>query len=552
MIRALNFEPERKPRRERNERVKKAPPKIAVLDFETDPFLFGRKPEVFAAGFYDGNEYVDFWSRNCAEYLFQYLQNRDDELLIYAHNGGKFDFFYFIERGLVNNPIVIINGRIVKIGLGRHELRDSFAIIPVALAAYQKDKIDYDKFEQDVRENHRPEILKYLKSDCIYLYELVSAFVARFGTNLTVGGTAIKELQKFHTVKRGNEYHDAKFRPFYYGGRVSCLEIGIIEGNFKSYDVNSMYPHVMRNFRHPFGVEYAHLTEPTIDGHGNVAHFGNRPYFARVIAQNKSALPTRTKEGLLFDAPRGEFFTCDHELRVALKYDLIAIEEVKEAFVPLGLTSFDKYVDNFVAEKIKAKKDGDRIAELFAKFMLNSAYGKFGQNPAHYFDYFVKRFHEKIPSGYELYMDYGEWEIWRKPSPKPRYFDVAIAASITSASRAVLLDGLCRAQRPLYCDTDSVICEKLNVPVSDTDLGHWKIDAEGDLLAIAGKKLYAMFKNGICVKMASKGADLEPEDILALARGKSIVWRKQAPTFKLGMNHAWLERTIKRTVGAGV
>lgn len=543
--------------------------KLAVIDFETDPFLYGRKPEPFAAGFYDGETYREIWSANCVELMRHYLAQIETPLLIYAHNGGKFDFFYFVEQGLVENPIMIINGRLVKLGMGRHELRDSFSIIPVALAKIgAKLEIDYDKFEADVREDHKAEILAYLKIDCVELYGVVKAFNDRFGPMLTVGGTAIKELGKLHHIIRGDESHDKIFRPFYYGGRVSVFEPGISKAKpgkpFKVYDVNSMYPHVMRDFQHPHGTRYLTIDNPDIDAWGNVAGYRNRPYFASIEADNfKGALPTRTRDGLRFDQEQGEFLACSHEIRVALKHKLINIHYVNRAWIPLALTNFAAYVDFWNAEKIAGRESGDKVRELFAKFMLNSAYGKFGQNPAHYFDYFIKHAADPIPCcvkkgsakcltcpvGWRMHMDYGEWEIWRKPTPKPRYFDVAIAASITSAARAVLLDALQAAERPLYCDTDSIICAGLHVKLSETELGAWKLEAEGQRIGIAGKKMYALYDGKECVKMASKGADLDPADIFSLARGEAVIWTKDAPTFKLGHDEpVFIDRVITRTV----
>ena len=39
---------------------------IAVIDFETDPFEHGIVPRPFAAGFYDGSRYLQFWGDDCA------------------------------------------------------------------------------------------------------------------------------------------------------------------------------------------------------------------------------------------------------------------------------------------------------------------------------------------------------------------------------------------------------------------------------------------------------------------------------------------------------
>ena len=111
----------------------------SVADFETDPFLHGRKPEPFSCGFYDGETYQEFWGADCAAQLMRYISSLKRPRRIYMHNGGKFDFFYII--GFLENPVRIINGRIVSAKFGIHEFRDSYAIIPVPLKAYDKDDI---------------------------------------------------------------------------------------------------------------------------------------------------------------------------------------------------------------------------------------------------------------------------------------------------------------------------------------------------------------------------------------------------------------------------
>lgn len=549
--------------------TKRKAKRIGVIDFETDPFLYGRSPEPFCGGFYDGETYHDIWSADCVTLMYDWLQLREEKYLLFAHNGGKFDFFFFVELGLVSDPLMIIASRMVKLGLGKHELRDSYSIMPFALDKYKKTEIDYDKFERSEREKHKAEIRAYLRDDCVNLFELVNAFVNRFGPMLTVGATSIKELGKLHPIRRGNATHDAEYRPFYMGGRVSAFEPGTHKGAFKIYDVNSMYPFVMRSELHPYGQDYVTMSRDIkIDSWGNIAGYPRRPYFARIIADNNGALPVRiTKgknQGLNFDVKHGEFLACAHEIRTALKYDLIKIHRVISAAIPLNVIRFDTFVDTFVAEKIAAKIAGDKITEIFTKYVVNSAYGKWGQNPAHYYDYKIKRYDARIGQEWELLIDFGEWEIWRKPTPKPRFFDVAIATSITSASRAVLLDALMRAVRPLYCDTDSIICESLNVKLSDTELGAWKLEATGTHLGIAGKKLYALYnrdprpcptdcKDGHpckacgCQKMASKGANLAPYDIFRLARGEMVTYRRDSPTFRLGAPTLFIERDINRT-----
>lgn len=531
--------------------------RVAVFDLETDPFLYGRNPEPFAAGFFNGHEYAQFWGEYSLDQFIDYCE-RDlkEPHVIYAHNGGKFDFFYLLKAGVLENPIKIINGRIVKAKFGRHEIRDSFAIMPIPLAAYQKDEIDYNWFEVENREHHKKEILSYLESDCLYLYDLVTQFINRFGMQLTIGGTAIKKLQEMHPFEQTNQAHDERFRQFYFGGRVQFFESGMINQKVKVIDVNSMYPHVMHAYKHPVGTNsycsyYSHATaSKMLNAAGQTKK--NMPYFIAFVGTNRGALPVRTKDGLTFEQQHGLFYTTGHELQVALKHKLVDIEEIKELHIFDECIQFKKYVNTFMKEKIEAKKRKDKAGEIFAKLFLNSAYGKTAQKGDGFYDYYIYYLGEPFDldlddEAWELYSDYGDFEIWRKPSTRPVFYDVAIGASITGAARAVLLDALCQVDTPYYCDTDSIICKHTgNLSLDPHALGEWDIEATGNKLAIAGKKIYVLFNNGECVKKACKGAKLEPSDIVAMAHGELIEWKSAAPNFKMDGSTKYTRRTLQK------
>lgn len=535
---------------------------VGVIDFETDPFKFGRVPAPFACGVLWRGIYVEFWGPECWRDAADYMLSIKVPVVWFAHSGGKFDFFFMWP--VLENPIKIINGRIVAVTLGIHELRDSWAIMPFALARYKKTEIDYSKFEPEVRDTHRVEIGNYLHDDCCDLYELCMAFVARFGLRLTVAGTAMHELNQVCPQEPLNENHDFNFRPYYYGGRVECFTSGTIEGKFKVFDVNSMYPAVMHSCDHPIGRKYLRVALPRLDSDGWIDGYPGAMYFAVAEGDNLGALPTRDLsgfKGLRFDTPSGIFNTTSHELRVAIQLGKFRVRKIHEAHIPLEVQRFEAFVDKFSAEKVKAKKAGDKIGEIFAKLILNSAYGKFGQNPEYFCDYqiVIKGVHsdpeytEENP--WRLDKESDCWRIWAKPSPHPRYYDVAIAASVTSAARAVLMRGLAGAKRPIYCDTDSIICEGLTekfaddwgVLLHDTVLGAWKLEATGTKAAIAGKKLYALFDGDVPVKWASKGTKLSPAQILKIAEGGEVLWQSEAPNFSLTGTTKFISRVAKRT-----
>ena len=112
-----------------------------------------------------------------------------------------------------------------------------------------------------------------------------------------------------------------------------------------------------------------------------------------------------------------------------------------------------------------------------------------------------------------------------------------------------MLRGLNATGRPLYCDTDSIICDgSASLRMGDTELGAWKFEGAGTEVAIAGKKMYAVFdEKGECVKKAHKGAKLTGEQIRKIALGECITVENPGPVLKFDGTFAFTKRRIRRT-----
>lgn len=548
----------------------------AVIDAETDPFMHGRIPEPFSWEFYSETRSVVFWGDDCTEQLLVFLtEELTEPHMIFAHNGGKFDFH--LLHAYLENPIKVINSRIVHATIGIHVLRDSLAIMPVPLARFfkgAKDDIDYRKMERPFRERFKAEILDYQHRDCLTLHTGVTAFVERFGPKLTVGSTAMSELIKLHEFEKMRPAQDALFRPFYHGGRVQCFQHGIITGPLYMYDVNSEYSAVMLNMRHPISANF-HQVDYLPDGWMEPEA---EPFFIDFTGHNENALPLQVAGGpLRFDVDYGRFQVCSHELAVAMRHDLVKIETIHTVWLPELSGSFREFVLRFYDEKTMARLSGDELGELFAKFMLNSAYGKFGSNPDNFRDWFINRDFGNDTAlranGYILEVEYEEFELWSRPAANAdnSFYNVATAASITSGARSIMLEGIQDAIDPIYCDTDSLLCRGFTGKVSATELGAWKLEKQAPMAAVAGKKLYTLYdpktlklpKTVACpwnpnfrdpnperkaLKLSSKGGSLTVDEVIAVAKGDRVLYQKDAPTFSLTDDTRFIHRNFRMTV----
>lgn len=555
-------------------RLKAGAEPIYTMDIETDPFARCKVPVPFLIGFYDGLSFWHFKSdkhSTCVEKMRQFLEDETvDPGIIYMHNGGRFDFFYLLD--FFEGRTTIINSRIVSafMPLGdnpktrfekhnRFEFRDSYAIMPFPLAEYRKDKIDIQWLSRELRDAHMGEIVSYLQGDCVYLWDLCNGFQTEFGDHKTIASAAFSELAKFHHYESMPWRMDKELREaYYFGGRVQCFESGVVTKPVSIYDVNSMYPYVMKEFLHPTGWSIA--VDTKIHGwnyDGTPSKEKLKTFFVTAEGVNLGAFPTRLDDGSVdFTVGRGIFHVTIHEWLAAIQLGKFRPDRIITAHSFLDYSKFHLFVDHYYEARKKAKASGDKMHSLFYKYILNSAYGKFGINPANYFNWKITKTEDARPKGEGWTLEnisHARYFIWKQPS---QLFwnvkNIAAAASITGAARSVLLRAIAGAKDVLYCDTDSLICGEAGdaeaMPMDDTRLGAWKLEGSGIVTAIAGKKTYAVFDSeSKCVKHACKGVNLEPTDILRVANGEEIFTFRDAPTFKRDGSATFITRKVRNT-----
>lgn len=557
---------------------------VAVLDLETDPFKDGREVITpFVAGLYDGKSLEIFWGDGkradgencgaCIPALIKALQRLEPGTLCYAHNGGNFDFHFLLEYLPVNDCKFLCMGkRIVQIKLPWGvELRDSYAIIPKKLAAFAKDEIDYAKFEKPVRERHREEIVRYLKSDLRNNREMVLGFLKRFPSKITLASSVFELLKKRFNYDpgRSSEGYDSKFRPFFFGGRVQFWKLGELKGRYKIIDINSAYPWAMTK-DHWFGFESS-------AGCKIPRKFMEQSFYI-VECYSDGAFPIREKSGAVaFPKAQGRYCVSGWELKAAKDLGLVRDLKILICYSPVEIKSMRDFSQTLYDAKNAAKQRGDKEEEFFNKIAVNAGYGKLALN--------VSRFSEvKCTTLYDK-PDYWEgnregtaekpgkriseakaekegqslWEncwddkdrnlsFWKRSSYREgidKFINVATAASITGCVRAFLLRSMAKCRDVVYCDTDSIIAADVGKLIFGDKLGEWKLEMDCRQVWIAGKKLYAA-TDGTKWKKACKGVNLSQDKIIEVARGKYQEHVSQAPTYSFFSRPKFVSREVKR------
>ena len=542
---------------------------FAVVDAETDPFEYGKEPAPFIWGFYDGCNYFEFFTTKA---LVDYLRGYDG--IVYAHNGGRFDWHFLVDYFEPGEKLMLINGRIASVKLGDCELRDSWNILPIPLAAYQKDEIDYNIFKKGVRDKHEnmTKIRDYLRGDCRYTYELVSAFVERHGQPLTQAGASMKAYQKMtgkEVPKSSADYYD-DFKKYYYGGRVQCFERGVKDCDFEVFDINSAYPYAMLS-QHPDELFCMRAVPDDLEAWA----FEHPSGVVALDCVSKGALPWRKDVGEKIQYPDDNqvrrYYVTAHELVVAFRHKKLSKIKVRRCWYWPSTDDFRSYILPLYQERQEAKARGDDAANILAKLGMNSLYGKFAADSRKYKAY--KIFEEDDMAAlvlgeceaenekrkYTMAGHLGPWLVGQADlyEAEQRFYNVATALSITGYVRAMLFDAICKSERVLYCDTDSLAIQGAHDLDLGGELGQWESEGLFDRYAIAGRKLYAFryaedtpdgkHKKGSW-KVRSKGVRLAAYELEKIAKGGEVNYKFDAPTYSVKRGITFTDRTIRAEI----
>ena len=354
----------------------------------------------------------------------------------------------------------------------------------------------------------------YNKQDVKILIDAIQSFI-EFIEIHRLGSFAITQASQSFTAFRtkfmkhkifldSNEQALSISRKAYYGGRVECLKIGKITGTTYKLDINSMYPGVMA--RGTFPTKLVSVWNDVSLDEYKERIIGQFKYTAECVINTKTpAYPKKDEQGRLI-FPTGTFTAnlSTPEIEFAYKRnDLVSINSIAlYEHEPL----FKDFVEYFYNLRLEAKAKGDEIESFFLKILMNSLYGKFGQNGRKWKTMDETADEDDIKVWLEIDADTGEIEHYRQignviqllqKEEESLNSHPAIAAHITAQARIDLWTLIEKAGREnvFYCDTDSLFTnkrglDKLTNELDDIELGKLKNEGETTNCIIRGLKDY--------------------------------------------------------------
>jgi hypothetical protein len=310
-----------------------------------------------------------------------------------------------------------------------------------------------------------------------------------------------------HRLDFHNE-HDIRAleRAAYFGGRTECFRLGEFREPIYRVDVAGHYPSVMWDHYYPTKV---------IDSDTSNTWRDSMPFEkpSRAIAAVEldspySSWPIRTRIGPIYARGRGTTVLAGPELEEAV------IRGIVKRFGPYAyyITApiFRQFVEHFQAIKDDYERSGQPMRRSFAKLLLNSLHGKFGQYHSGW---------KYVPDVPPL-RDFGLMKganlfdgtthtylcIWDKVFERQKFVEIdnaspAISAFVTAYGRR-LMDNLryVAGEREVYYQgTDSLIVTQLGLDnlnernwISENKLGFLRVEKACESAEILGINWYRL------------------------------------------------------------
>lgn len=447
------------------------------------------------------------------------VRQEKSTLTIYFHNFSRFDGILLLKHLACHHKSyklkpLMRNHRLYELAVysGKKMLfrfRDSLNLLPGKLSSLAKNlcpglgpkgSIQYDEVTLSNLASMKKSLLAYMKQDILLLGGVMQKaqeiywklYKVDIESKITLSSLALSIFRmKYYDpsnwpIHIPNKNEDSFIRRAYYGGHTDTYKP--YGEDLYYYDVNSLYPFVMKEFPMPGGVPVWH---GNLDGKDLDSIFGFiEAYVVCPKTIKKPFLPYRDKNNTLI-FPTGEFVGVyySEELKYArgLGYTVLPIS----GYLFEGMESpFREFVSSLFESRLEARKSGNEAMAYVYKILMNSLYGRFGINPKstitdvcdedRYKDLIRHTeliFGDKLSENnyivsYHSNTDTGS-DYWNPPKNSA----VQLAAAITASARIHMYPYISR-EDCYYTDTDSVV---LGQPlpkeeISSSVLGKFKLE----------------------------------------------------------------------------
>lgn len=351
------------------------------------------------AGFYDGRNY--HFCDSIDALLNRILAKRNRDRIIFAHNGGRFDFLFLFDALTKKNKKVslITQGpRVTALKIeitkptkrwdkkkhkwvwsGAHyiTLQDSVALLPRKLEQLcetfkpehmkMTGAIDFEK-EKVSKDNelHR----QYLEADCKCLWEILDKYrqlpyIRDVGFKMTLASTALAAWRTTLKEKIRTTPDDIQefVRHSYAGGRCEIFRQVMPKG--ACYDVNSLYPTMMLK---PLPVEYICESRDPFE-------FGFHDVTVEVPETYMPILWVKTPK-LIFPTGRFRGVYFSEELKLAVEQGARIIKHHKGYHFSERSDLFTDYIND--CYQLRLDNPGTDL-DFLGKNLMTNTYGKFAE-----------------------------------------------------------------------------------------------------------------------------------------------------------------------------
>ena len=322
--------------------------------------------------------------------------------------------------------------------------------------------------------------VEYLKADCQIVAKALKMLKDQGMTKMTAASNSL------HSFKAGEDddtfrrrfpiLHpviDKDIRLSYRGGYTYAnpkYQGQIVEGG-NVYDVNSLYPYVMRTKLLPFGepMSYDGKYEPDpcypLYVQMIECSFKVKPGYVPTV-QLRASRFHRQNEYVEDSGGLEYLMLTSVDLELFFKhYEVDHLEYIGGYKFRGSIRLFSEFIDYWMGVKVQSEADGNKGMRFLAKLQMNSLYGKWATSPT---------VRSSIPT-YDEKDNIIRYELGDEEVKDPLY--IPLATFITAYARLETITAIQNNfDNFLYCDTDSIhlLGEPQGLRIHKSDLGAWK------------------------------------------------------------------------------